>query len=54
MDETRRLIVKEVDHTPNAKIFMITMSASKTFLVNHLLDDNGDGTVEFIDGEQLE
>jgi hypothetical protein len=54
MDETRRLIVKKVDHTPNAKISTITLSANKTFLANHLLEDNGDDTVELIDGEQLE
>jgi hypothetical protein len=54
MDKTIRLIIKDVDRTPNVKIFTITLSASKTFLVKHLLDDNGDDMVEFIDGEQLE
>jgi hypothetical protein len=46
--------MKEVDRTPNVKIFTITLSASKIFLAKHLLDDNGDGMVELIDGEQLE
>ncbi len=54
MDKTIRLIIKDVDRTPNVNIFTITLSASKTFLAKHLLDDNGDGMVELIDGEQLE
>jgi hypothetical protein len=54
MDETKRLIVKEVNCTPNAKILTITLSVSKTFLAKYLLDDSGDGTMELIDGERLE
>jgi hypothetical protein len=51
MDEIRRLIVKEVDHTPNARIFMISLGANKTFLTTHLLDDSGDGIVEFLNNK---
>ncbi len=52
-DETRRLIIEEVDHTPYAKIYVILLNASKTFLVMHLFDDNGDGPIELLKGEQL-
>ncbi len=38
---------------PNAKVFMISLSASKTFLARHLLDYS-DGKVELLKGEQLE
>jgi hypothetical protein len=51
VEETRRLIAKEVDCTPNAKIFSISLSASKTFLENYLLDDFNDGMVELFKGE---
>jgi hypothetical protein len=52
--ETKRLIAKEVDHMPDAKISLISFSVSKTFLANYLLDDSRDGIVEFLKGEQLE
>ncbi len=54
MDETKRLIIKEVNHTPNAKISTISPSVSNTFLVTHLFDDSGDGLMELLKGEQLE
>jgi hypothetical protein len=54
MDDIRRLIVKEVDHTLNAKIFVILLGANKTFLVMHLLDDSGYGIVELLNNERLE
>jgi hypothetical protein len=38
---------------PNAKVFMISLSASKTFLARRLLDYN-DGKVELFKGEKLE
>jgi hypothetical protein len=53
VEEIRRLIVEEVDHTPNAKIFGISFSASKTLLANYLLDNFSNGTVELLKGEQL-
>jgi hypothetical protein len=37
----------------DAKISSISFSASKTFLVNYLLDDSSDGTMELLKGEQL-
>jgi hypothetical protein len=54
VNETRRLIVEEVNCTPNAKISMTSISANKTFLATHLLDESGNGHVELLKGEQLE
>ncbi len=54
VDETRRLIIEEVDCMPNVKISMISLGVTKTFLVTYLLNDNGDGNVELLNGEQLE
>jgi hypothetical protein len=51
VEETRRLITKKVDHTPNAKMSLISLSATKTFLASYLLDDSNDGTMEFFKGE---
>ncbi len=53
VDETIRLIAKEVNHTPNVKIYVISLGVSKT-LATHLLDDSGNGIVELLNGEQLE
>ncbi len=39
---------------PKVKMFVISMNASKTFLVKHLLNDYNHGKVEFFKGEQLE
>jgi hypothetical protein len=52
--ETTRLIAKEGDHMLDAKIFLISLSVNKTFLVNYLLDDFNDGTMEPFRVEQLE
>jgi hypothetical protein len=51
VDNTRRLIVEEVDHTPNATIYAISLSASKSFLARHLFNDYNDGIVELLNGE---
>jgi hypothetical protein len=51
IEETRRMIVEEVDRTLDVKIFLISLSASKTFLVSYLLDDSTDGTMELLKGE---
>jgi hypothetical protein len=39
---------------PDVKISMISLGVTKTFLVTYLLNDNGDGNVELLNGEQLE
>ncbi len=39
---------------PNVKMFAISLSASKTFLARHMLDDYSDGKMEFFKGEQME
>jgi hypothetical protein len=54
MDKIKRLITKEVDHTPNAKISIISFSANKTFWAAHLLDDTSDGIMELLNNEKLE
>jgi hypothetical protein len=51
VEKTRRLIIEEVNHTPNVKIFVIWLGASKTFLATHLLDENGNGIVELLNGK---
>jgi hypothetical protein len=48
------LFIEEVDRTLNAKIFMIPLGVSKTFLASYLLHDFIDGTMELLKGEQLE
>ncbi len=54
VDKIKRLIVAKVDCTLDVKTFAISLSANKTFLAKHLLDDSRDGTVEVFDNEQLE
>ncbi len=54
MDKIRRLIIKEVKCTFNAKIFVILLGVNKTLLAMHLLDDIGDGIVKLLNNEQLE
>jgi hypothetical protein len=39
---------------PNAKIYVISLNVSKTFLVTHLFDDNDDGTMELLNDKHLE
>jgi hypothetical protein len=51
VEETKRLIVEEVDRTLDAKIFSISLSANKTFLVSYLFNDSSDGIVELLKGE---
>jgi hypothetical protein len=51
--ETRRLIIEEVNPTPDAKISSICLNASKT-LASYLLDDFNNSIVELFKGQQLE
>jgi len=53
VNETRRLIVHEVNRMFDAKISMISLNPSKTFLVTHLFDESGDGPVDLLKGEYL-
>jgi hypothetical protein len=53
VDETKRLIIEEVNHKPNAKISTILLSVSNTFLMTHLLDDNNNDPMELLKDEQL-
>ncbi len=54
MGETKRLIAEEVDYTLDAKMLAISLSASKTFWVGHLLNDCSNGKVELLKIKQLE
>jgi hypothetical protein len=54
VDKTKRLITKEVDHTPDMEISTILLCVNKTLLIRHVLDDSGDGTMEILDDEELE
>ncbi len=54
MDNIRRLIIEEVDHTPSAKIYAISVATSKTFLAKHLFNDYNNGIVELVNNEQFE
>jgi len=54
VDETRRLIAKEVNPMPNVKIFAISLSVNKTFLITYLFEDSGDGLMDLLKGKQLE
>lgn len=48
-----RLITEEVNHILDAKISATSLNANKTFLATHLFNDNGDGPMELMKGEQL-
>ncbi len=51
--EETRLIVEEVDRMLDVKIFLISLSVSKTFLASYLFDDSSNGTMKLFKGEQL-
>ncbi len=54
IEDTRRLITKEVDCMLDAKTSSISLNANKTFSANHLLNGSSNGIVELFKGEQLE
>jgi hypothetical protein len=43
----------EVSHTPSTKTLTITMETNKTFLAEHLLNEDGEGLVEFLKVDKL-
>jgi hypothetical protein len=51
VDNIRSLIIEEVDHTPSAKIYAISVAASKTLLAKHLFNDYNNGIVELVNNE---
>jgi hypothetical protein len=54
VEETKMLIEQEVNQTPNAKTFAISLSTKKYFLAKNLfINKNGDN-LELLKGEQLE
>jgi hypothetical protein len=50
VDESKKLIEEEVNWTLNAKIFAISLSASKSFLTKHLFNDNNDDNCKVLKG----
>ncbi len=53
IEQVKVLLKVEVSHTPSTKTSSITMATSKTFLAKHLLNENGEGLVEFLKGNKL-
>jgi hypothetical protein len=45
------LIIEEVDHLFDSKIFAISLSVSKAFLVRQFFDDYSNGIMEVFNGE---
>jgi hypothetical protein len=54
LEEIKVLVEGEVFCTPNAKIFVITLNASKEFLAHRLFNENGEGPLEILQGEKLD
>ncbi len=50
VDNTRRLIAKEVDCTFDAKIFVISLNVNFTLLAKHMFDDCSDDIMEHLNG----
>ncbi len=42
VDESKKLIKEEVNKTPIAQIFAISLNANKSFLAKHLFNDSSD------------
>jgi hypothetical protein len=47
------MVVDEVCHTPTTITSTIVLFMSKTFLFYHLSNEDGEGLVEFFEGEKL-
>ncbi len=52
--EMKNMVANEVCCTPNATISPITLFVSKTFLSHHLFNEDGQGPMEFFNGEKLD
>lgn len=53
IEQVKVLIEVEVSRTPSTKTSTITMATNKTFLVEHLLNEDGEGLLEFRKGDKL-
>ncbi len=53
VDERKKLIEEEVNQTPIAKIFAISLNTSKSFLAKHLFNDSDDNNYKVFKGHQL-
>jgi hypothetical protein len=47
------LVEEEVFHTPKVTVLAIMLATSKTFLSQHLLNEDGEGSMEVLEGEKL-
>jgi len=53
IEQVKVLFKVEVFHTPSTKTSTITMARSKTFLTKQLLNEDGEGLMEFLKGDKL-
>jgi hypothetical protein len=54
LEEIKVLVEGQVFNTPNAKISIITLNASKAFLAHYLFNENGKGPMKILQGEKLD
>jgi hypothetical protein len=54
LEEIKVLVEGYVSHSLDAKIFVITLNVSTTFLAHSLVNENGEGHVEILQGEKLD
>jgi len=52
-EQVKSLVEDEASCTPRATVSTITLAANKTFLSEHLLNENGLGPVEVLKGDKL-
>jgi hypothetical protein len=52
-EQVKSLIEKEASYTLGATALVITLAVSKTFLLEHLLNRDGQGAVEVLKGKKL-
>jgi hypothetical protein len=52
-EQVKSLVEDEASCTPRAIVSTITLAANKTFLSEHLLNENGLGPVEVLKGDKL-
>ncbi len=52
-EEIKSLVEEEVSCTPRATMLAIVLATSKIFLLEHLLNVDGQGLVEVLKGQKL-
>jgi len=53
VEQVKSLIKEEVLRTPKVTTLVIVLATSKTFILEHLLNKDGEGLVEVLKGEKL-